>query len=324
MTTGKALTVSGSRSLVVSSANLPNTVSNGILDILSSFSAQNQEDTDKRRLLRVFGEAVCGFDTAVVDSAINWLKKHNPRNPWRPSPQDLYETCEATRKLWCDRVVNYFTGSEPMFVNWRWEDGSGYVKPKCDRTWGAPPFTDGAIIPPTVAKAFLLESMASAEYRVVEIPAARFDRIPVDCFPNGLYDRILKAREDLARREIEAQKRREYLASLGPELQRYRAKAALELVGEPEDKIIARAREYMAAANSEADRRKQDAEDDRKRAQVHTDPEVQSAIQDMRAAREADDGAKWDSALQAYLQLLTKHGAKPPPHISVSSRRATS
>ena len=97
-------------------ANLPPAIANGIFDVLTAFAAGPQQDgRGQEAAVRIYGEAVAGFDPAVAEHAIGWLKLHNPRNPFRPTPQDVYETCEKLTQEWRERVLRHFTvkGSAP-------------------------------------------------------------------------------------------------------------------------------------------------------------------------------------------------------------------
>src|SRR5215472_1962763 len=90
---------------IVRAGSVPKAVSEGILDVMSAFAAKDEADSDKMRLMRVYVEAVEGFDESVVTAALRYLKFHNPRNPWRPTPQDVYERCKSTVATWKRKVI---------------------------------------------------------------------------------------------------------------------------------------------------------------------------------------------------------------------------
>src|SRR5204863_9812650 len=74
---------------VVNPGSVPKSISEGILGLMTVFAAKDEADADKKRLMRVYVEAIEGFDESVVAATLRYLKFHNPRNPWRPTPQDV-------------------------------------------------------------------------------------------------------------------------------------------------------------------------------------------------------------------------------------------
>src|SRR4051812_42129609 len=95
----------GGRALTkIVAGNLPSEIANGIFDLLTAFATgARQEDAEKMRLLRIYGESIAGYDVAIALHALGWLLLHNPRNPYRPTPQDVHETCQNLIKEWRKR-----------------------------------------------------------------------------------------------------------------------------------------------------------------------------------------------------------------------------
>lgn len=99
---------------VVARHNLPANVQSGITDLLIGFTAgAAQAPQDRVRALQIYAEAVEGFEIAVVDYALKRLRFHNPRNPFPPTPQDVFELCKNTRATW-QRFLHryYFQGDD--------------------------------------------------------------------------------------------------------------------------------------------------------------------------------------------------------------------
>ena len=90
---------------IVRPGSVPKAISEGILDLMTAFAAKDEADTDKMRLMRVYVEAAEGFDESVVAATLRHLKFHNPRNPWRPTPQDVYERCNRTVAAWERKMI---------------------------------------------------------------------------------------------------------------------------------------------------------------------------------------------------------------------------
>ena len=132
---------------------LPAAISSGILDLWVSFVSQGQDPDDKKRALRVYGEAVAGFDPAIAEFAINWLKLHNPRNPYRPTAQDVHEHCRRLERSWRNAVEKFLKG-EP----WRCiTQGMGMNLIEAAVYDGPLPLQPGCMIPDRLAKAYGVE-----------------------------------------------------------------------------------------------------------------------------------------------------------------------
>jgi hypothetical protein len=51
-----------------------------------------------------------GFEAEIVVEALDSLLTRNPRNPFRPSPQDVVERCRKVEGQWRDQAENYYLG----------------------------------------------------------------------------------------------------------------------------------------------------------------------------------------------------------------------
>src|SRR4029077_6460740 len=79
---------------------LPATIKAGLKDLMVAFSGPTPEGDDRLTLVRIYADAASRFCPAIAEVAIERLRFHNPRNPFRPTPQDLFEHCEKTQKAW--------------------------------------------------------------------------------------------------------------------------------------------------------------------------------------------------------------------------------
>jgi hypothetical protein len=113
---------------VVTRTSVPMTVREGIKDLLCAFrTGPQQEREDQVRDLRIYTEAVEGFERVVAEEALRHLRFHNPNNPFRATPQDLYEACVKKRGEWRQRVVDHYLGGG----KWEHEWGPLPCQPGC-------------------------------------------------------------------------------------------------------------------------------------------------------------------------------------------------
>ncbi len=190
--------------------NLPPAVKEGLKDLLVCFASQPQGDDDKVRLARNYGEAVSGFDPVVAAEAIGRLKLHNPRNPFRPSPQDVYECCCLIMKTWQDSVVSHFIRGVPWadrsdrmdFVFIGQERGRGMRGTRWVPLGSSPPLSDGCIIPDALVLDFLSDYLSGvAADSLAESGAERLDAIPTECFLPGQREKVNAAIAERMKRE---------------------------------------------------------------------------------------------------------------------------
>lgn len=308
----------------ISSGNLPAPIKAGIMDLLTAFGGVTHEDADKVRLMRLYGEAIGGMNGAAANYAICWLKFHNPRNPFRPTPQDVYETVERVERTWRERVIGHFTSTQDK----RYTEWGTYTLPmpgNKDFDWGPPPLTTGCHVPDSFVENTLREWLDAGSCRVPSLVALgreRLMRIPPQCFCGDQKEQALATIREIEERKAEAERLEAYLATLDPELRKHRSyvlNSGRIPRGAPEEDIIAEARKSLERKQSEIERQRQDDEEQRKRNEAHAQPEVQEAIERLRAAREQGSGREWDKAFSHYIAVMANRGVKPSPHITKPS-----
>lgn len=76
---------------IVDSAHLPPAVEAAILDLLAVFGGQNQSPGTLEALARAYAKAIDGFPLDDVLMLLDALVLRNPRNPWPPTAQDVFE-----------------------------------------------------------------------------------------------------------------------------------------------------------------------------------------------------------------------------------------
>jgi len=120
-------------------------VREGIMDLLAAFPIAGARADDERvRSMRLFGKAMDGFDGETQLRALQRLVLHNPRNPFPPTPQDVYEQCCKLRVAWW---------RDPERVALLTDDHWRLVIAKnADVTWpvaelGPPPGTERCVVP---------------------------------------------------------------------------------------------------------------------------------------------------------------------------------
>ena len=85
------------------------------------FAAPSREDEDAKRLIRLLIEAVADFHELVATEAVHGLRFNNPRNPYRPSPQDVHERCRAIDGKWYSATGKFFYRSLlGLLPHWSW------------------------------------------------------------------------------------------------------------------------------------------------------------------------------------------------------------
>lgn len=308
--TGKEIVLRQSSDVAIGGAAVPPAVRSGLADLMTAFATASQRDLDKPRLLRLYAEATRDFQADVVAAALQWLKLHNPRNPFHPTPQDLFEACENFRETWRSRVVAHFTGADAA-----WPQPIYF---KRELPWGNPPLTDGCPVPARLVRELLATWLAEQGDKAVEPLAAlgreRLGRIPSQCFVGGQLDKARDLIAEIERKRAEEERERAYVASLEPKLREARARVLRSGCwgpAKPETDLIAEAKKLLEADERNerfrGDLRQQEAA----RTAAHRQPSVQAATKRMWAAEDAQDEAAWLEAAQSYVAELAAFGAKP-------------
>ena len=152
--------------------------------VLVAFASPAQGDLDMQLVFSVYCEAIEEIPESVVLYARKRLQTKNPRNPFRPSPQDVYEACQARLKELRRAVLDYL--------------GNGNASP-WPALLGGPPFQHDCVVPPSVAleaaKSVIddyrqwrnndddaVGEVARIADRLHDLPQSRFDVIPIEAF----------------------------------------------------------------------------------------------------------------------------------------------
>src|SRR5204863_9379828 len=81
----------------------------GIQDLLVAYPPHpGEEGLDRVRLARIWARETAAFEEEIVIETFHDLLINNPRNPFRPSVQDIVTRCRSVRAEWCSRVRRYF------------------------------------------------------------------------------------------------------------------------------------------------------------------------------------------------------------------------
>lgn len=157
-------------------ASLPAVVSDGIVNLLSTFSAGNQNDTDKTRIVRVYQYAVSEFHPAIAEAGVAWIMRHNPRNPFRPTAQDVSEACDMVAAFWKQRVIQFF------FENGVWHHERINYEAHDPRR-GPAPLRPGCMVPDELVLKHLTDKISFYEAETIaKLGRKRILAIPEECF----------------------------------------------------------------------------------------------------------------------------------------------
>jgi hypothetical protein len=296
-------------------AALPPAVKGRISDLMVAFATASNGGVEKRQLLRLYAEVADSFPEAIVVTALDWLKFHNPRNPFHPTPQDVHETCVKVRESWRSRVTAYF--------------GAGAEWPQRETDWqgrqlwalGAEPFCAGCAVPEQLVQEFLATWVADTSAAdIAKIGRDRLSRIPAPCFGPTKRDQVLDCVVAIERAAAAAERERIYAAGLDPNLRRARADvlySGLWDPAKPEAALIAEAKRRLAAEADTAARRERYRKATEDRASAHQREDVKAALVRMHAAQDVQDAGAWKKAADDYVQLLASYGAEPHPQFSL-------
>lgn len=185
-------------------ANLPFAIKSGLRDLMVAFPAGAQQDiADKGRLAQIYWEACAGNPSFVIEEALRHLKFHNPRNPFPPTPQDLFELCaKKTSNFEASLFLYYLQGYD-------WDGRSNPCGRNAMNQSGPEPGHVNCIIPPDFVTAYLEGQIASdpdvVQSRLVDLPDDKFARFPRELLTDQSYASLLALRERrvLAEREYE-------------------------------------------------------------------------------------------------------------------------
>ena len=190
--------------------SVPVQLTNGIRDLMISFANQSQGDADARRLLEIYVKATTHVHEAVAIEAVKTLLFDNPRNPYRPSPQDVYERSSKTDRKWFNLARDYFLAG---------------LKAEVLAKWGSAPLTDGCRVPDDLVKKYLAQYLERERHIDEELGRLSRDwlaKIPDECFADGQKARALAEVDRRERMQAEREAKEKYLEFLDPILRQER------------------------------------------------------------------------------------------------------
>jgi hypothetical protein len=230
---------------IVSAASPPKTVTEGILDLLAVPVGPAQSPEDRKRVLRLYAEAVEGYPIGVVERVLKDLRFNNPRNPFPATPQDVRERCVSAVRTWTRRVEAFYFGRDSMVPEVSAFDANGRARTQNERNaiarkmrqelhgkweadagdrvlallnrggdvehFGPEPMKPGCVLPDTMVLAIVRGAIETKWSIIIEMSQENFDRIPVEAFADGIRDKALKDRQ-----------LRAYIDSLDPAVRRMR------------------------------------------------------------------------------------------------------
>lgn len=170
----------------ISADNMPAAVKDGVQELYHAFADPGQkDDMGKAYTMKSYIRAIEGKHPFLVLWCLEHLILHNPRNPFRPSAQDVHEFIGKTGGRWTSAIVEYFLErSYKDDVRW-----SGALD--------GPPSYDGACPLPIdmVVAAISKELSHSPPLKDLEsLSDVRFARIPKPAFPGTLYQEVMARR----------------------------------------------------------------------------------------------------------------------------------
>ena len=206
----------------------PSPVERGIVDLLIAFHAGAQRsDDDRVRGLQLYAEACADVPASVASFALRRLRFKNPRNPFPPTPQDVFEACDTVFSRWRERVVQHYVEGE------RWEAASMMEMLHHDiMPAGAPPKEPGCFVEWNLIISMLRNYLSTegGQKRATKMPLARFEALPLEAFDDGARDAIIELRREEAEADARAEelrrRRREYIDFVEAQTREWRDCAA--------------------------------------------------------------------------------------------------
>lgn len=206
--------------LPISADNIPDSIEDGVKELYFAFADPGQkDDVGKAFTIKSYLRAIMGQHPSLVLWCLEHLILHNPRNPFRPSAQDVHEFIQKTDRRWNNAILGYFL-EKSYQEDVRW---SG--------TLDGPPSYDGACPLPTdmVVAALSRELSHSPPLRDLEsLSDVRFARIPKPAFPGTLYQEVLARRAARKKRMKPLTELNEYLAGMDEDQREFRRLILLE------------------------------------------------------------------------------------------------
>lgn len=195
----RALTCAGSNTASAeqsSSTVVSRTIRTGIQDLLIAFPAASggQAPQDRVRSLQIYASACADFEPFVAERALQKLLFHNPRNPFPPTAQDLFESCKEIENEFRLAVLEFYLGK------------GAWHPPASPSHLGFPPGDTHCVVPERLTVSWIRSQIAIDEhlphwrrFRPEELSNDRIHRIPREAFPPGYLERLEKRRSALSK-----------------------------------------------------------------------------------------------------------------------------
>lgn len=197
--THMAMPSASATSPIVLKTALPPVVQSGIKNLLVAFaSGPAQHEDDRIHLIRSYAGAVDGFENGVVQYVLGHLLYHNPRNPFRPTPQDVFELCEATSRDARFFAARFYLLFVFDLASHEENDIRSLAPDYWNKKWGARPNEEGCIISRGTVMAEVRTTIQRYERALVKLPDGNFEAIPLDAFPEGYREEIVRKRDQRA------------------------------------------------------------------------------------------------------------------------------
>ena len=187
----------------VAVSSLPASIKTGLQDLMVAFPAGAQQGVaDKRRLAQIYCEACGGHSRFIVEQSLKHLRFHNPRNPFAPTPQDVFELCNTMQKEWEATIGRYY------FRGNIWAPRASYdsnynLKKSFSTDYGEEPGAPGCIIPDDVIIEFLHTYLLKYEQmtlnHITSLSDEHFARLPKEIFTAEGYEWLAKEQAKNAR-----------------------------------------------------------------------------------------------------------------------------
>lgn len=205
---------------LISVDSIPASIKDGVLELYHAFADPGQkDDMGKAFTMKSYIRAIEGRHQFLVLWCLEHLVLHNPRNPFRPSAQDVHEFIGKTAGRW-DRAIEEYYLEDTFRQHAKW-----------DATLDGPPSHDGTCPLPNdmIVSAISRHMVRSLQYNphfksdLERLSDARFALLPKSAFPGTLYQDALLLRSAYKRRNGPLQELEKYRAEMGEELWRFRA-----------------------------------------------------------------------------------------------------
>jgi hypothetical protein len=189
--------------------------------LIAAPAGSAQSNDDRMYELMNYREACSGKPLCLVVYTLNQLRRFNPRNPFKPSPQDVFEHIATAERKFKLRVKNwFFRDAQEWGVSTEGRNkGMELVKPSFGCEWGPEPLAEGCFVSRDLVIQWLraeLEQLATLddEGALGRHPIAHSEdigaRIPAECWPEGLQARIAESQRRRAADEAAARAQVDY------------------------------------------------------------------------------------------------------------------